>query len=88
MRNRGTASPSLPGLRPESFKEPIKGYHDLLRQKPPSLDIVRVEFNLSGLPDNAVHISGFRQEDGRIVKLSAVSVVNTVFSYGRLIRMF
>jgi hypothetical protein len=25
-----------------------------------SVDIVRIEFNLSGLPDNAVRISGFR----------------------------
>jgi hypothetical protein len=33
-----------------------------------SVDIARVEFNLNGLPDNAVHISGFRGEDGRIVE--------------------
>jgi hypothetical protein len=47
-----------------------------------------VEFNLNGLPDNAVHISGFQGEDGRIVELNAVSLVDTVFSYGRLLRMF
>jgi hypothetical protein len=38
--------------------------------------------------DNAVHISGFRGEDERIVELNAVSLVDTVFSYGRLVRMF
>jgi hypothetical protein len=53
-----------------------------------SVDIVRVEFNLNSLPNNGVHISGFRGEDGRIVELNAVSVVDTVFSYGRLVRMF
>jgi hypothetical protein len=50
--------------------------------------MVGVEFNLNGLPDNAVHISGFLGEDGRIVELNAVSLVDTVFSYGRLVRMF
>jgi hypothetical protein len=35
------------------FRELIRGFHDLLRQKPPSLDIIIVEFNLSGLPKNA-----------------------------------
>jgi hypothetical protein len=64
----------------------------MLRQKPPSttlsIDIVRVEFNLSGLPNNTVHISGFDSEDGRIVELNAVSLVDTVFTYGRLVRMF
>jgi hypothetical protein len=53
-----------------------------------TVDIVRVEFDLNGLPDNAIHISGFRGEDGRIVKLNAMSLVDTVFSYGRLVRMF
>jgi hypothetical protein len=42
-----------------------------------------VEFNL-----NAIHISGSRGEDGGIVKVNAVSMVDTVFSYGRLGRMF
>jgi hypothetical protein len=31
-----------------------------------------VEFNLNGLLDNAVYISGFCGEDGRIVELNAV----------------
>jgi hypothetical protein len=53
-----------------------------------SFDILRVEFNLNGLPDNVVHISGFGGEDGRIVELNSVSLVDTVFSYGRLVRMF
>jgi hypothetical protein len=47
-----------------------------------------VEFNLNGLPDNAVHITGFRGEDGSIVELNAMFLVDTVFSYGRLVRMF
>jgi hypothetical protein len=42
-----------------------------------------VEFNLNGLPNNAVHTSGFRGEDGRIVELNALSMVDTVFSYIR-----
>jgi hypothetical protein len=84
----GTASASVLGSCSGSFNEPIRGSHDLLRQKPPSLDIVRVELNLNGLSDNAVHISGFRGEDGRIVEFIAVSLVDTVFSYGRLVRMF
>jgi hypothetical protein len=32
--------------------------------------------------NNVVHISGFRGEDGRIVELNVVSLVNTVFNYG------
>jgi hypothetical protein len=59
-----------------------------MRQKPPSLDIVGVEFNFDGLPDNAVHISGFLGEDGSFEELIAMSLVDTVFSYGRLVRMF
>jgi hypothetical protein len=47
-----------------------------------------MEFNLNGLPDSAVNISGFRGEDGRIVELNAVSLVGNLFRYGRLVRMF
>jgi hypothetical protein len=47
-----------------------------------------VEVNLNPLPNNAVHISGFRDENGIIEEFNAVSVVDTVFSYGRLVRMF
>jgi hypothetical protein len=46
-----------------------------------------VEVNLNGLPDNAVHISGFHGEDGTIVEMNVVSVVDTVFSYDRLVQM-
>jgi hypothetical protein len=35
-----------------------------------SADIVRMKFNLNGLPNNAVHISNFRGEDGRTVELN------------------
>jgi hypothetical protein len=37
----GTASPSVLGSCSESFREPIRDFHDLLRQKPPSVDIVK-----------------------------------------------
>jgi hypothetical protein len=47
-----------------------------------------VDFNLNGLPDNAVHISDFHGEDGRIVELNGVSLVNTVFGYRRFVWMF
>jgi hypothetical protein len=53
-----------------------------------SFDTVMVDFKLNGLPDNAVHISGFRGEVRRIVELNAVSLADTVFNYGRLVRMF
>jgi hypothetical protein len=46
-----------------------------------------VEFNLNGLPEIAVHMSGFRGEDERTVELNAVSLVDTVFGYGRLARV-
>jgi hypothetical protein len=46
-----------------------------------------VEFKLNGLLDNAVHISGFRGEDGSIVDLNTMFLVDTVISYGRLVRM-
>jgi hypothetical protein len=68
--------------------ELIRGFHDLLRQKPSFLDIVSMEFNLSGLPNYAVHTSRFRGEDGRIVELNMVSLVDTVFSFCRLVRMY
>jgi hypothetical protein len=53
-----------------------------------SVDIVGMEFNLKCIHDNGVHLSDFRGEKGRIVELNAVSLVDTVFSYGRLVRMF
>jgi hypothetical protein len=46
-----------------------------------------VEFKLNDLFDSAGQISGFHGEDGRIVELNAVSLVDTVFSYGRLVWM-
>jgi hypothetical protein len=41
-----------------------------------------MEFNVNGLLDNAFYISGFRGEDRKFVELNAVSLVDTVFSYG------
>jgi hypothetical protein len=73
---------------PKGCRELISGFHDLLRQKPPSfVDTVRVEFNVNGLPNNVVHISSFCGEDGGIVELNVVSLVDTVFNYGRLVQM-
>jgi hypothetical protein len=51
-------------------------------KSPLSVDIVRVEFNPNGLPNNAVHMSGLHCEDGSILELNTVSVADTVFSYG------
>jgi hypothetical protein len=56
----------------------MRGFHDLLRQKP----IAGMELNLNGLPNNAIHVSGFGGKDGGIVKLNAVSRMDVVFSYG------
>jgi hypothetical protein len=68
-----TASPSVPDKRLPRFIE---------TEATLSVDIVGVEFNLNGLSDNVVHISGFHGKDGRIVELNAVSLVDAVFSYG------
>jgi hypothetical protein len=43
-----------------------------------------VEFNLNNHPKNIMHISAFCGENGSIVKMNMVSVVDTVFSYGPL----
>jgi hypothetical protein len=41
------------------FREPIRGFQGLLRQKPHSLLILlSVEFNLNGIPNNAVPTKG------------------------------
>jgi hypothetical protein len=47
-----------------------------------------MELNLIGLPNNAIHVSGFSGEDGGIVEQNAVSRVDAVFSYGWLVCMF
>jgi hypothetical protein len=44
-----------------------------------------VEFNLNGPLEDAIRLSGFHGEDGRIVELNAEFVVDNVFSYGRLV---
>jgi hypothetical protein len=67
---------------PKVFREPVRGFSNLLRQKPPFL------FNLSDLPISVVHLSGFCGKDGGIVELNAVFLVDTVFTYGRLVWLF
>jgi hypothetical protein len=47
-----------------------------------------MELNFNGFPNNAIHVSGFSDKDGGIVKLSAVSKIDTVFSYNWLVWMF
>jgi hypothetical protein len=39
--------------------------------------MLRMELNLNGLPDNAVQISGFHGNDGRIVELNVMSLVDS-----------
>jgi hypothetical protein len=41
-----------------------------------------MELNLSGLPNDVSHVSGFNGEDGGFEKLNAVFQVYCVFSYG------
>jgi hypothetical protein len=41
-----------------------------------------MELNLDGLPNNAIHVSGFSGKDGGIVKLNVVTQVDSVFTYG------
>jgi hypothetical protein len=47
-----------------------------------------MELSLSGLPNSAIHVSGFSGEDGGIVRLDAVSPIGAVFSYSLLVWMF
>jgi hypothetical protein len=47
-----------------------------------------MELNLNGLPNSAIHVSGFSGEDEGIVKLNAVSKVNAVVIHGWFVWMF
>jgi hypothetical protein len=47
-----------------------------------SVDIVGMELNLNGLPNDVIYVSCFSGEDGGIVKLNVVSQVDAVFSHG------
>jgi hypothetical protein len=47
-----------------------------------SVHVVGMELKLNGLPNDAVHVSGFIGEDGGFVELNVVSQVDGVFSYG------
>jgi hypothetical protein len=76
------------GHVPKVFRELRRGLHVLETKSTLSVDIVRVELNLNGLPIIAIHISGFHGKDGRVVELNVLSQVDTVFSYGRLLQMF
>jgi hypothetical protein len=50
-----------------------------------SRQIVRADCSFNGLQNNTFHVSGFCDEDRCIVELNAVSRVDTVFGYGRLV---
>jgi hypothetical protein len=54
----------------------------LRRETTLSVHIVRVEFNFSYYPNNAVCVSGFCGKDGGIVELNLMSLADTVFGYG------
>jgi hypothetical protein len=43
-----------------------------------SVDIVRVEFNLNGIPNNAVHMSGSCRPDNERIRFSETSVLTSV----------
>jgi hypothetical protein len=60
----------------------MRGFNDLLRQKPCSLFIFGVELNLSCIPDDAVHVSGLGGEDGGVLLLDAVPQVYTMLRHG------
>jgi hypothetical protein len=51
----------------------MTGFHDLLRKNQPLFHIVGMELNLNGLPNDAIHVSGFGGENGGFVKLNVVS---------------
>jgi hypothetical protein len=76
------------GHVPKVFREPVETPGLAETKTSLSVNIARVEFHLDGLRNNAVHISGFHGEDGRIVELNSVFLADTVFSYGRLLLMF
>jgi hypothetical protein len=40
-----------------------------------------MELKLNGLPNDAVHVSGFSGEDGGFVELNVVSQVDDMFNY-------
>jgi hypothetical protein len=48
----------------------MRGFHDLLRQKPTSLFILLGWSNLNDLPNNVIHVSGLSGKNGVIVKLT------------------
>jgi hypothetical protein len=69
------------------FRRFLEGAHErlpLLAETKTNLSvhIVGMELNLDGLPNYAVHVSGFSGADGGIVKLNVVSQVSAVFSHG------
>jgi hypothetical protein len=41
-----------------------------------------MELNLSGLPNDVIHVLGSSGKDEGIVKLNAVSQVDAIFSHG------
>jgi hypothetical protein len=53
-----------------------------------SVHTVDMALNFNGLPNNAIHVSGFSGHVRGIVKLNAVSQADTVFSHGWLVWMF
>jgi hypothetical protein len=47
-----------------------------------------MDLNFNGLPNDTIHVLGLSGEDGGIMKLGVVSLVDAVFSHGRLVLLF
>jgi hypothetical protein len=64
------------------FREPIRGFCDLLRRKPPSFLIQWwSSISKASIRMRSIYLV-FRGEDESIAELNAVSLVNNEFSYG------
>jgi hypothetical protein len=66
------------------FSRFLEGADERLAESTTSLSvhIVGMELSLTGLPNEAIHVSDFSGEDGGNVKLNVVSQVDAVFSHG------
>jgi hypothetical protein len=68
----------------QSVREQMRGFHELLRQKPSFLFI---QSNLSHL-HNMIHISSFSGEDAGVMELDVASKVDAVLCHGCLVGIF
>jgi hypothetical protein len=70
---------------PKVYWEKIRGCHDLLGQKPPSLFILQgwSSISMASLTMPSMYLISVAR-----IELNAVSLVDNVFSYSRLVWMF